>query len=226
MRIASIVIACASLCACGSGAGGIGDETRAKMRTTYDETMIEIEPLCVAAGPFPFRGGARGTCDKCQVLEQAGFLERRIGDDQSVSYDLTALGRPLYREAADDEYVALVRERFRRMHETREVDEKSLERPRMCFGRTRFHHIEDALAPMPMGGNTYLSVKIVAEARDDSGLLRDARLSVLGLPLPPAPATPDAPLLYPPRVTTFEFVAGDELPEISDVRYGAWVDSP
>ena len=226
MRIAVMVLACVALSSCRYGAESLNAETRAKMQAAYDEVMIDREPLCIEAGPFTFHGGTGAACDACQSLEQAGLLERRIGDDQTVSYDLTDLGRPLYRKEPDPEYVELVRERFRRMHNDREVDEKALARPRMCFGRTRFHHIEEALPPMSLGGNQYVSVKIVAEAQDTSGLLRDERLRVLGLNIPPPPADPAQPLLHPPRVTTFEYIPGDPYPTLSDVRYGAWVDAP
>jgi hypothetical protein len=219
-----MILACVLLAGCRFPGDALNAETRAKMKTVYDEAMIEREPLCVDAVKFPFRGGGSERCDKCQALEQAGALERRI-EGESVTYSLTEAGRPLYRFEPDAEYVELVRKRFERQHMDREVDEKMLSRPRICFGRTRFHHIDETLAPMRLGGNEYISVKLVAEAQDTSGLLRDPRLSALGIPLPPAPAEPGAPLLYPPRVTTFEFVNGDPLPSLSDMRYGAWVDA-
>jgi hypothetical protein len=224
MRMFAIVIAMLFLAGCRYGANALSDETRAKLKAAYDEMLVEREPLCIDAGPFPFHAGHRTACDACQALGEAGLLERHTDAEQKVSYTLTELGKPLYREEPDDEYVELVRERFRRQKLDRQVDEKALARPRMCFGTTRFHHIEEALPPMSLSGNQYLSVKIVAEAKDDSGLLRDARLAPLNLPLPPAPADAAAPLLYPPRVATFEFVPGDPEPALSDMRYGAWVD--
>jgi hypothetical protein len=90
-----------------SGCGGgfaLPAAEREAYRKAFDETLIEREPLCIEAGPFPYRSGTqpdpwRGIgCDKCQQLEAAGFLVRRI-DDAGVTYDLSDAGRPLYRRA-------------------------------------------------------------------------------------------------------------------------------
>src|SRR5207253_1990308 len=122
---------------CRYGGDALNASTQAKIQHAIDQAMIESEPLCVAAGPFPFRGGTRAHCDKCQALADAGLLERRVGD--VVEFTLTSAGKDAYREDADPEFVALVRERFAQQHRAEAVDEKALRKPRLCFGKTRFH---------------------------------------------------------------------------------------
>lgn len=217
------------LVACGGGPAIPQAELDA-VRKVYDEMLIEREPLCIEAGPFPYRSGTRPNpwrgigCDKCQQLHEAGFLVRRI-DGDVVTYDLSDAGRPLYRRAPDPQWLDIVRARFRQQNRTEEPDEDALARPRLCFGQTRFHDVVDALAPISFTGNTVRSVKIVAVAKDTSGVLFDPRVATLGLPLP---SKPDAgqPALYPPRVVSFEWIRGDPAPTITDVRYGAWIDEP
>jgi hypothetical protein len=216
-----------------SGCGGgfaLPAAEREAYRKAFDETLIEREPLCIEAGPFPYRSGTqpdpwRGIgCDKCQQLEAAGFLVRRI-DDAGVTYDLSDAGRPLYRRAPDPEWVDVVRARMAQQGRAEAVDEDALARPRLCFGRTRFHEVVAALAPMSFAGNSVRSVRIAAVATDTSGLLFDPRVATLGLALPPKPE-PGQPALYPPRVVSFEWVRGEPAPTITDLRYGAWVDEP
>lgn len=217
------------------GGSSVNEENLAKMRKVYDETLIEAEPLCIAAGPFPFRSGMRSdyasgqNCDRCQALAEAGFLVRTVvGDGGSgyVQFDLSDEGRPLYRREADAEYVALVHERLARFNRPDEdVDPEKLGKPRLCFGQTRFHSIADALSPFSFSGSVLRSVKVVAEAKDTSGVLFDPRVKALGLPVPEQPE-PGEPALYPPHVVTFEYYPGEPLPGITDTRYGAWVDEP
>lgn len=212
----------------GCGGATVPEAEREAMRKVYDESLIQREPLCIEAGPFPYRSGMqadrwRGVgCDKCQALEQSGFLVRRI-DGDVVSYDLSETGRPLYKREADPEWVEIVRARFAKQGRKEEVDTDALAQPRLCFGKTRFHEISAALQPFDFGGNTVRSVRIVAEAKDTSGLLFDPRVAALGLKLPPKPEA-GKPALYPPHIVSFEWVHGDPVPDISSVRYGAWVN--
>ncbi|TZF90778.1 hypothetical protein [Cognatilysobacter lacus] len=216
--------------------GGVAACTRsvpsaqeAAIRSIVDEGFVANEPLCIAAGPFPLDSAAvRGTCDKCQALYEQGFLARTIsGDDSfgSVSYDLTDLGRRVYRTKADAALLALVRRRLKvngRPGETPDMD--ALAKPRMCFGQTRFHAVVDSLAPVTMGAYRVFSVKVVNEARDTSGLLFDPRTRALGLPLPEVPK-PGKPALYPPGVMSFDINPDGSL-DTDDMRYGRWVNEP
>lgn len=212
-----------ALSACGGGEVKLPDEVVAKMRAAWDEIQVEREPLCVEAGPFPFEAGRGGNCDRCQELAAAGLLTRGTTATGRVSYDLTALGKPLYRLAPDPEFLELVRTRF----ETNRPGEKmppasTWNRPRMCFGRTRFHSIAAALPPMDDGGVFYHSIKLVAVAEDTSGLLFDPRIANLGLKLPPRPE-PGQPALYPPTIVTYEIVRMTKEYTVNDgVRYGSW----
>lgn len=217
------------------GGESVSEEGLAKMRKVYDELLIENEPLCIAAGPFPFRSGMQNdyfsgqNCDRCQGLAEAGFLVRNVVGDGSngyVQFELSEEGRAVYSREPDPEYIALVRERLERYgHADQEFDPDKLGKPRMCFGKTRFHSITDALSPFAFSGNVVRSVKLVTEAKDTSGLLFDPRVKALGLPVPEQPEAGE-PALYPPRIVTFEYVTGDPLPGITDTRYGAWVDEP
>ncbi|HET7844763.1 MAG TPA: hypothetical protein VFL14_11470 [Xanthomonadales bacterium] len=218
------------LAACG-GTMSVPQAERDAMRKVYDEAFVQPdgEPLCVGAGPFPYRSGTtpdrfRGIgCDKCQALAQAGFLVRRYEGD-AVVYDLSEDGRKVYRTEVDPAFLDVVRERFRQQGRNEEPDERAFARPRLCFGQTRFHDVVDALGPMSFSGNTVRSVKIVAVATDTSGVLFEPRVAALGLPVPPKPEA-GKPALYPPKVVSFEWVRGDPQPSITDVRYGAWIDA-
>lgn len=218
----------AGLSAC-TGAGSVPKAQEDAIRALVDEGMIVSEPLCLEAGPFPVDSGAvKGTCDKCQALYAQGFLTRMISDDEykpSVRYDLSDLGRRAFVYKADPELLALVRRRFDeqgRRDET--VDAKALGKSRLCFGRTRFHSITDALAPITFGGTKVFSAKVVTEVRDTSGLLFDPRIRALGLPVPEAPE-PGAPALHPPQVWSFQVFPDGSL-DVSDMRYGRWLDEP
>ncbi len=223
------LLACVVLYASGCGGGTVSDARLAKMRALFDEGMIERDPLCIEAGPFPVRSGAvKGSCDRCQDLAQAGLLSRKIVDDAAggyVRYALTRAGAAVYREEPDEEYLDIVRARFAQQGDPdRQVDAAALARPRMCFGQTRFHRVTDALSPLTMAGSTYVSVRLVAKATDTSKRLFDPRIAALGLPIPPAPEA-GQPGLYPARVMTFQEFPDGSL-EVSDVRYGVWVNEP
>lgn len=209
------------LAACG-GEVQLKPEVEAKMRAAWNDGMIEREPLCIEAGPFPFVAG-HGACDRCQELAGAGLLVRGTTPDGRVSYDLGAEGRPLYRLAPDPEFIELVRARFGKTRPGEPMPPASTwNRPRLCFGRTRFHSVAAALPPMNDGGVAYHSIKLVAVAEDTSGLLHDPRIAGLGLELPPRPQ-PGQPSLYAPRTTTFQVVLDTGEYVVDDsVRYGPW----
>ncbi|MCI4566708.1 hypothetical protein [Lysobacter sp. CFH 32150] len=220
------------LAGCGGGGMSLPDEKLARVREAVDEGLIAYEPLCIEAGPFPYRNDREHKgCDRCQALHAAGLLERRVVDgpvENYVEYVLSPLGESAYRVAPDPEFLALLRKRYAQMGQPDRVpDEKQLAKPRMCFGTTRFHSVTDALAPIWFGGSKVFSVKLVYEAKDTSGHLFDPQIATLGLSIPPRPE-PGQPALYPARVMTFaEHPAyGDELEMRDDVRYGRWVNEP
>lgn len=211
------------LSACGGGEVRLPDDVVASMRAAWDEGMIEREPLCIEAGPFPFEAGRGGNCDRCQELAAAGLLVRGTGATGRVTYDLSAVGKPLYRLAPDPEFIDLVRARFEKNRPGEKMPPAATwNRPRMCFGRTRFHAIAAALPPMDNGGSYYHSIKLVAAAEDTSGLLFDPRVANLGLKLPPRPA-PGQPAVYAPEIVTYEVVKMTrEYVVDSGTRYGPW----
>lgn len=212
-----------ALSACGGGEVKLPDDVVANMRAAWDQGMIEREPLCIEAGPFPFEAGRGGNCDRCQEFAAAGLLARGTTPTGRVRYELTALGKPLYRLAPDPEFMELVQARFAKNRPGEKVPPASTwNRPRFCFGRTRFHSIAAALPPMDDGGVFYHSIKLVAVAEDTSGLLFDPRIGNLGLALPPRPA-PGQPALYPPKIVTFQIVRMTKEYVVDDgVRYGPW----
>jgi hypothetical protein len=216
LQVTSILLAVA-LAACGRAT--VDAKTAQEMQVAFDEVATEYDPLCVHEGPFPM--AEYTPCRKCEALRQAGFLQLR--DEQ---YQLTPLGEKHFEIDPSPEQVELVRTRFERNPGTGVFAPDKLRYPRFCFGRTRFHAIDDALQPMMLSSNTYRSVKLVTVATDTSGLLFDPMLAPLELPVPPKPAKPGDPLLSAPQVVTYEYVSGDPLPTLSDLRYGAWVDAP
>jgi hypothetical protein len=221
MRLMTLCLTTLFLAAC-SVQYKPADDVVAKMRTVWNEAMIEREPLCIEAGPFPFVAG-RGACDRCQELAAAGLLVRGTSPDGRVSYALSAEGRAAYRLEPDPEFLALIEARYAKNRPGEKMPPPSTwNRPRMCFGRTRFHSIADALAPMSLGSDAYYSIKLVAEAEDTSGLLFDPRIAALGLPLPPRPE-PGQSALYAPQVVTFQYVRMSGEWWIDDsFRYGPW----
>lgn len=200
----------------------LADDVVASMRTLWDAGPIDREPLCVEAGPFPFVAG-NGRCDRCQELAAAGLLVRGTTPDVRIAYDLSAEGRPLYRLAPDPEKMEWIRAGYAKNRPGEAVPPASTwNLPRICFGRTRFHSIVDALPPMNDGSSYYQSVKVVAVAEDTSGLLFDPRIARLGLELPPRPE-PGQPALFPPQVVTYSFDRYNREWSIYDgFRYGAW----
>lgn len=222
MRPVRVVVAAALVGLAGCRPAPLDPTLVAETRQAFDEASIARDPLCAYVGPFPVEASV---CPSCPGLTTAGFLRAHYLGEEVVQYSLTQDGEALYHSKPDAEYLALIQARFERMGKPEDFQPTAIEDHRLCFGRTRFHAAESALAPMTLGGNTYRSVKVVAIATDTSGLLFDSRLASTDLPIPPRPE-PGQPLLYPPRVLTLEYVAGDPQPTLSDLRYGAWVDEP
>lgn len=220
--IARIALLFLSLALSACGRAPVDAQLAAEVERAFNETSIEHDPLCIYVGPFPVKSGV---CPACPGLAKAGFMQEHYLGEEIVAYSLTETGRERYETRPSAERLALIRTRFERMGKIGEFDPGRIEDHRLCFGRTRFHAVEEALAPLSLNGNTYRSVKLVAVATDTSGLLFDPRLASLELPIPPKPE-PGHPLLYPPSVVTLEYIMGDPQPTLSDLRYGAWVDAP
>ena len=221
-RTALALAATIALSACGGGEVKLADDITAKMRAAWEQGPIEREPLCIEAGPFPYQAGRGASCDRCQELAAAGLLVRGTTATGRVSYDLSGAGKPLYRLAPDPEFINMVRARFESNPASGKMPPASTwNRPRMCFGRTRFHSIAAALPPMDDGGVYYHSIKLVAVAEDTSGLLFDPRIAALGLKLPPRPEA-GQPALYPPEIVTFEIPRLTKEYAVTTVRYGPW----
>ncbi len=222
-RCIAPVVAALALAACGTPP--LPPEVIEPMQRAFDREMAENDPLCPRAGPFPFNTSRTSFgCEPCEAMVAAGLLvgEGRNGNRAHI-YRLTDVGRAVYRDRLDEEQLEIVRERNAISPNPRsEAQLRELRWPRMCIGRTRFHSVVDHLAPQGDGSNSLRSVKLVAQAFDDSGLLFDPRLEALGLPLPPKPEA-GQPILYPPTIVTFEFSRLEKLPFITTTRYGKWV---
>jgi hypothetical protein len=213
------------LAGCGSG---VSKEQAALFEQTYNEARLDWEPLCIEAGPFPLKARrlSRG-CDRCEDLVAAKLLTREVGQEQedaTVRFDLTESGKSHYNEEADPEQVASVKRRYEARREgDRAPDAQALGKPRLCFGKERFHHITESLGPISLGGVKFQSVKLVAEVKEPSPLLWDPALAPLKLTIPPRPKE-GQPVLYPPRVVTFRIFADGKSAAVDDMRYGKWVN--
>ena len=198
-------------------------------QSNYDEANSFMDPLCVPAGPFPLdtRNKAR-SCDRCADLVSAGLLTQESIQEGERTYTvlkLTAAGRPFYTEDADPEVLAIVKKRLVEQGKAnQQPDAKRLASPRFCFGKKRFHHLEDALSPLNgSDGTRYLSAKVVAEAKDLDPIVWDPKLADLKLE-PPPPPEPGKPALYKAEVITLHLMPDGKSAEIDSVRYGAWVN--
>ena len=222
-RLAALSAVAFVLASCGTRP--LPPEVIQPMQRAFDREMAESDPLCPRAGPFPFNTSRTSFgCEACEAMVAAGLLvgEGRNGNRAHI-YRLTDAGRAVYRDRLDEEQLEIVRERNAISPSPRSEEQlRELRWPRMCIGRTRFHSVVDHLAPHGDGNNSLRSVKLVAQAFDDSGLLFDSRMEGLGLPLPPKPEA-GQPILYPPTIVTFEFSRLEKLPFITTTRYGKWV---
>lgn len=214
------------LVACGGKPKPVDHPKTVLMERVYNGDMRES--LCVLTGPFPFEARPRGDkCRNCDTLLSLGLLSSDLindGDTPVERFNLTVEGRRHYYEALDSETI----ENIHRQREARGATDtlpplEDASRPRMCFGKLKFKHIEETLAPMPMGGVTFLSAKIVAEVQDPSPLLWDAGLAPFKFTIPPKPKD-GQPVLTAPRVFTYRIMPDGNDADLDSMRYGKWVN--
>lgn len=215
----------------------------AAFETAYNTSRIEI-PLCIFIGPFPFEAKpGKPPCEACADLVAAGLATQDFvseGNQTWLKYDLTETGRSLYTEDVDPDRYAEVQKRYAasgRPDQVPDLSKSAYAKPRLCFGKERFHHIADALPPMNIGGSNYISVKLVSEARELNPIVWSSAMAGLTvesdqweqklagskLLIPPMPE-PGQPALYPPQVVTFLMLQDGTADIDPSMRYGAWVD--
>jgi hypothetical protein len=149
---------------------------------------------CVNEGPFPFssrvdpagmgRTSSR-TCGKCDVLYQAGLLDKEVVEYSltgiaengktgfDTRYTLTDLGVSVYVPGTGD-------------------GPYSKDPPRFCFGKAQLHKITRTVGPVNFGGQKNLGIRYVAVLENPHSFLKDPRAKLLGIPLPTG-----NPALYP-----------------------------
>lgn len=196
-------------------------------RTAFNEDQMH-EALCVYAGPFPLEKRRPFDCEKCEALRAAGLLSEDVLTDNRGTYsryDLTVQGKDVYRDDINRDAFEMAKKRWEKFKPSENPpDQYDFARPRLCFGKERYHHIEEALAPIPLGSGKAVSVKLVAEVKDVNSKIWDPQMAALGMRVPPRPE-PGKPVLYPPRVVTFMIDGVFNQAWIDDsLRYGAWIN--
>jgi hypothetical protein len=196
-------------------------------RTAFNEDQMS-EALCVYAGPFPLEKRKSYDCQKCDALRAAGLLSEDVLTDNRGTYsryDLTVQGKDVYRDDVNRDAFEMAKKRWEKFKPSENPpDQYDFARPRLCFGKERYHHIEEALSPMPLGSGKAISVKLVAEVQDVNAKIWEPQMAALDLRIPPRPE-PGKPVLYPPRVVTFMIDGVFNQAWIDDsLRYGAWIN--
>jgi hypothetical protein len=197
------------------------------LRTAFNEDQMS-EALCVYAGPFPLEKRRDFECEKCDALRAAGLLSEDVLSDARGTYsryDLTVQGKDVYRDDINRDAFEIAKKRWEKFKPSENPpDQYDFARPRLCFGKERYHHIEEALAPVPIGSGKAVSVKLVAEVKDVNSKIWDPQMAALGMRVPPRPE-PGKPVLYPPRIVTFMIDSVFNQAWIDDsLRYGAWIN--
>ncbi len=197
------------------------------LRTSFNEDQMS-EALCVYAGPFPLEKRKPFDCEKCDALRAAGLLSEDVLTDARGTYsryDLTVQGKDVYRDDVNRDAFEMAKKRWEKYKPSENPpDQYDYARPRLCFGKERYHHIEEALAPIPLGSGKAVSVKLVAEVKDVNSKIWDPQMAALGMRIPPRPE-PGKPVLYPPRVVTFMIDGVFNQAWIDNsLRYGAWIN--
>jgi hypothetical protein len=194
------------------------------IQLSFDQAMMRKDLLCIEVPAFPLDVNTESSaCPKCAALIKAGVIEESVNlvpgagstSDLKSVYALTAMGKKLYTDKPDEEWVAALLARQKGVpNGWTEAEIRSQAKPRVCLGRTRFHHLEELgrLTTFP-GGETAQMVSLVAQVHDDSGLLFDPRLAPLNLSLPPKPK-PGEPILQSPMQLKAERFPQDKLPEL------------
>ncbi len=218
-----VIFTWVTLCACTPKPSA---ETIERVRADANRVFDEFDPMCIYQGPFPWRQRDQFIgCDRCDELVRAGLVTKRVVEGEST-LELTAEGKALYRNDVDVAYKTVVEERRRQLGSTdAPPPEKAFKRPRLCFGKTRFHSITEMLAPMGDGSEKFQSFKIVREVTDVKPQLYDAAYAEFTAGCNRRPEG-SKPALCDAAIYNFVYY-GDGLVELrNDVRYGAWVNEP
>lgn len=197
------------------------------LRTAFNEDQMS-EALCVYAGPFPLERRKPYDCEKCDALRSAGLLSEDVLTDARGTYsryELTVQGRDVYRDDINRDAYEISRKRWEKFRPTElPPDADNFARPRLCFGKERYHHIEEALAPLNLGNGKAVSVRLVAEVQEVNSKIWEPQMAALGMRIPPRPEG-GKPVLYPPRVVTFMIDGVFNQAWIDpSLRYGAWLN--
>jgi hypothetical protein len=195
-----------------------------KIKAALNEMLEQTDGACLRGEPYlvPKDADVKGqfsgsdasylpkTCDRCDDLASAGFLDKTVTENNDggatrikTKFRLTSLGRSVFSEKtrnSADSKLSVVEWKF-------------------CLGKTRLHHIDEALPAMMMSGNTYVGVKFTSEVVDPNPLLFDPKTKALRLTIP----SKGPPALNEPRVTSIAFYEGKA--EVDDsFRYGKFVN--
>ncbi|MBL8516020.1 MAG: hypothetical protein JNM76_03530 [Betaproteobacteria bacterium] len=220
----------ALLAACGKKSGpskDFLDKYETVFRTAFNEDQM-TEALCVYAGPFPLDRRDSDDCRLCEALRAAGLLSEDIitESDRTLSrYALTPQGKDVYRDDVNRDAYELAKKRWDHFKSSENPpDALDYARPRLCFGKERYHSIVETLPPVQLGSGRAISTKLVSEVQDVNSKIWDPQMAPLGLRVPPRPE-PGKPVLYPPRVVTFVYEPTFNFAWIDEsLRYGAWIN--
>jgi len=212
-----------------------------RIQELIGDDLAEGEMICKRGGPFPYDtrtppegssfagGGWHAFCRDCDALVDAGLLSRTAyeaqGDSRAgVVYQLTELGRPLYRDEVRDLDGQSAGARAWRDKQASQAATNPFARahePGLCFAdKVVLHEISEALPPMQLSATRYISIKYVVEAVNPSPLMGAPAFRSLKLPLP----APDVPALYEPQIVTYtkSLITSDEGSLDPGFRYGKW----
>ena len=175
-----------------------GNEFKAKI----DEEIKYM--ACVKEGPFPFSSSSgrksenssyvTHTCEKCDVLYQAGMLSKNVIENPSAPgaqgsqvsgfdtrYELTELGNSVYTQGTRD-------------------GPYSKDPSRFCFGKARVKEITRTFGPVTLGGVNNIGIRYVAVLENPHPFLNEPQAKLLGIPLPKG-----SPQIYPEANVTAVF---------------------
>lgn len=146
-------------------------------------------------------------CKSCDQLVDAGVIKIAAmemsadsGKPSSFRYDLTSLGRATYIEKKT------------RIH--------SLSNPRFCFGTARVDKIVEALPAVPNSIGYAVSVKYTIKILDPHPFLFKPESANLGFPT----LSKTGASKQKPKLATLSFFRNGEFWEITDLRYGKWIN--
>ncbi len=230
LRVLIVIAAIAILSACSKKTGPSKeflDKYEDVFRTSFNEDQMS-EALCVYAGPFPLDKRKSYDCEKCEALLAAGLVSVELQNNDSGSferYSLTIQGKDVYRDDVNRDAYEMAHKRWETYKPSENAPEATdYARPRLCFGKERYHSIVDTLPPVAIGGDRAISTKLISEVHDVNSRIWEPQMAALGMRIPPKPEA-GKPVLYPPRVVTFIYVPTFNFAWIDpSMRYGAWIN--